>query len=805
MNGRGVDSGTINSEEQERLLDEALQVVKVESFHMKRDLDKNKLMDGLKHASDMLKELRTSALTPKHYYELYMAVCDELRHLQSYLTDEFQKGKLISDLYELVQYAGNIIPRLYLLVTVGVVYIKVKPSSCQVILSDLVEMCRGVQHPLRGLFLRNYLLQCTKNVLPDVCTDDADENETTGKHATVQNSIDFILLNFAEMNKLWVRMQHLGHSRERERREKERQELRILVGTNLVRLSQLDGVDVNSYRKVVLNGILEQVVNCKDAIAQEYLMECIIQVFPDEFHLQTLRSFLLACADLHSSVNVKNTIIALIERLAHFASKESAEEMPKDIMLFDIFSEQVANIISVREEMKLEDVVSMKSALINLAFQCYPDRVDYLDKVLQATVDIFAKRNVDLVSSGTALCREMLKLLQMPIEVYKNILTILELEYFGPLYQHLDYESRKKISINLVLSALENSTIIPSEQQIDSLLILVSPLIQDQADQPSDIDEEDFAEEQGLVGRLTHLFVSDNPDEHYLNLAKAISHFEKGGKDRMKYTYPAIIFSSFKLSYQFKEHQDTDEKWERKCKKLFETCRSIINNLCQNEEAELPFRLFLQGALTVSDLSFDNHEAIAYEFISQAFSIYEEDISDSRAQFAAVILLVSTIEHCRCFSEESHAPLRTQCAHAASRLLKKPDQCRAVAHVAHLFWSGKTLETNGEEMRNGKRVAECLKKAVRTANQCMESAMQLQLFVEILNKYLYFMEHGCDGITADVVNQLIQKIQDELPEISDASENETIKMHFDNTQKHIQARKDAAITSGDESDPYYHL
>lgn len=32
----------------------------------------------------------------------------------------------VSDLYELVQYAGNIIPRLYLLVTVGSVYIKAK-------------------------------------------------------------------------------------------------------------------------------------------------------------------------------------------------------------------------------------------------------------------------------------------------------------------------------------------------------------------------------------------------------------------------------------------------------------------------------------------------------------------------------------------------------------------------------------------------------------------------------------------------------------------------------------------------------
>jgi len=30
--------------------------------------------------------------------------------------------------------------------------------------------------------------------------------------------------------------------------------------------------------QLVLPGVLEQVVSCKDAIAQEYLMECIIQV-----------------------------------------------------------------------------------------------------------------------------------------------------------------------------------------------------------------------------------------------------------------------------------------------------------------------------------------------------------------------------------------------------------------------------------------------------------------------------------------------------------------------------------------------
>jgi vacuolar protein sorting-associated protein 35 len=33
------------------------------------------------------------------------------------------------------------------------------------------------------------------------------------------------------------------------------------------------------YQKTILPSILEQVVNCKDVIAQEYLMEVVIQVY----------------------------------------------------------------------------------------------------------------------------------------------------------------------------------------------------------------------------------------------------------------------------------------------------------------------------------------------------------------------------------------------------------------------------------------------------------------------------------------------------------------------------------------------
>jgi vacuolar protein sorting-associated protein 35 len=101
---------------------------------------------------------------------------------------------------------------------------------------------------------------------------------------SLQDSINFVVTNFIEMNKLWVRLQHQGHSREREKRELERKELRILVGTNLVRLSQLEGLDMDMYTRIIMPAIFEQVVNCKDVIAQEYLMEVVIQVRPTRIY-----------------------------------------------------------------------------------------------------------------------------------------------------------------------------------------------------------------------------------------------------------------------------------------------------------------------------------------------------------------------------------------------------------------------------------------------------------------------------------------------------------------------------------------
>uniref|UniRef100_A0A8C9S3C6 Vacuolar protein sorting-associated protein 35 n=1 Tax=Scleropages formosus TaxID=113540 RepID=A0A8C9S3C6_SCLFO len=758
-------------DEQEKLLDEAVQAVKVQSFQMKRCLDKNKLMDALKHASNMLGELRTSMLSPKSYYELYMAISDELHYLEVYLTDEFAKGRKVADLYELVQYAGNIIPRLYLLITVGVVYVRSFPQSRKDILKDLVEMCRGVQHPLRGLFLRNYLLQYMQS-----------QNSLTETTGDINDSIDFVLLNFAEMNKLWVRMQHQGHSRDREKREKERQELRILVGTNLVRLSQLEGVNVDKYKQVVLPGVLEQVVNCRDSLAQEYLMECIIQVFPDEFHLQTLNPFLRACAELHQNVNVKNIIIALIDRLALFAHREDGPGIPADIKLFDIFSQQVATVIQSRQDMPSEDVVSLQVSLINLAMKCYPDRVDYVDKVLESTVEIFNKLNLEHIATSSAVSKELTRLLKIPVDTYNNILTVLQLKHFPPLFEYFDYESRKSMSCYVLSNTLDYGTEIVAQEQVDAILNLVSTLIQDQPDQPAeDPDPEDFAEEQSLVGRFIHLLHSEDPDQQYLILNTARKHFGAGGNQRIRYTLPPLVFAAYQLAFRYKDNSKSDDKWEKKCQKIFSFAHQTISALIKAELAELPLRLFLQGALAAGQIGFENHETVAYEFMSQAFSLYEDEISDSKAQLAAITLIIGTFERTRCFSEENHEPLRTQCALAASKLLKKPDQCRAVSTCAHLFWSGRNTDKNGEEVVTK---AFPLKLCSMTHLGCKT----IILMIMILCPWLQ--------VTIQVLNQLIQKIREDIPNLEASEETEQINKHFHNTLEHLRLRRESPEADG---------
>jgi vacuolar protein sorting-associated protein 35 len=101
-------------------------------------------------------------------------------------------------------------------------------------------------------------------------------------------------------------------------------------------------VDLENYKKI-LNPLLEQIVQCRDVLAQEYLLEVVTQVFPDEFHLHTLDQFLSATARLNPHVNVKAIVVGLMDRLSAYAQRESETETPEQRQKTE--EESVANLM----------------------------------------------------------------------------------------------------------------------------------------------------------------------------------------------------------------------------------------------------------------------------------------------------------------------------------------------------------------------------------------------------------------------------------------------------------------------------
>ncbi|KAL2457824.1 Vacuolar protein sorting-associated protein 35B [Forsythia ovata] len=781
-------------EDEEKWLAEGIAGIQHNAFYLHRALDSNNLREALKYSALLLSELRTSRLSPHKYYELYMRAFDELRRLEMFFKDENRHGCSVVDLYELVQHAGNILPRLYLLCTVGSVYIKSKEAPAKDVLKDLVEMCRGVQHPVRGLFLRSYLAQISRDELPDIAS------EYEGEGDTFMDAVEFVLQNFAEMNKLWVRMQHQGPLREREKLDKERNELRDLVGKNLHVLSQIEGVDLEIYRDTVLPRVLEQVVNCKDELAQYYLMDCIIQVFPDEYHLQTLETLLGACPQLQSAVDIKTVLSRLMERLSNYAAS-SPEVLPEFLQVeaFTKLSNAIGKVIEAQVDMPIVGAITLYVSLLTFTLHVHPDRLDYVDQVLGACVK---KLSGKAKLEDSRVTKQVVALLSAPLDKYNDIVTALTLSNYPRVMDHLDAATNKVMAMVIIQSIMKNNTCVSTSDKVEVLFELIKGLIKDiEGTSTDELDEEDFKEEQNSVARLMHMLYNDDPEEMLKIINTVWKHIMAGGPKRLPFTVPPLVFSALKLVRRL-QVQDGDvagEEVPATPKKIFQLLNQIIEALSVVPSPELALRLYLQCAEAANDCDL---EPVAYEFFTQAFVLYEEEVADSKAQVTAIHLIIGTLQRMNVFGIENRDTLTHKATGYSAKLLKKPDQCRAVYACSHLFWVD-----DQDGTKDGERVLLCLKRSLRIANAAQQmvnvtrgSSGPVTLFVEILNKYLYFFEKGSPQITGAAIQGLIELIKTEMQSDSTTS-NPASDAFFASTLRYIRFQKQKGGAMGEKYDP----
>jgi hypothetical protein len=695
---------------EQQILNDAIRRMQ-ESIHIMRGaMEANDLATTLDRASAMLGELGDpkhhahhhahhhnpkepqAVSSPKHYYELHMMALEELPNLEEYLLQLSMGGMAgagfalkaqftMKELYDIVQYCPRAVPRLYLQICAGSALMRsimsgdtsqeVDGVSIKSVLLDLQESVKCVQCPIRGLFLRHYMLQAVKDKLPDDVplrkdlgvkrsespskdsvavdetliaskpTDDVNkleaaqhnrelqhlmedlgidvqkndmekedllehnekknalmgdlgvpksdsnalfediglddvpplpecpppplppsvieangESGVSGERAgnemdtgsgSVKDSYEFVLSNFIEMNKLWVRIQHLpGDSKSKDvkmRRERERNELRMMVGTNLVRISELEGVTSAMYGTVILPKILDQIVACHDPLAQAYLMDCIIQVFPDEFHIQTLEVVLSVCPKLREKVNVRTILQSIMDRLANYYADElllndekDTEGVKSSVMLdsFHIFHECILSVLKARG-MKLtaRETIRLQSALLDFCLKCYPGRKDLIDHCLGTCASALrgdiavgtvnpesgniVPTPVPMTLDDTAT-RELEKMLSLPLEELS--LRVLGLSNYSVLLSLLPGESSKTIAVSLLETLDSSGERLTDITELDQLFSIMSPLIRENTGNTNSMI---------LLTKVMHLIYNENTDVHFELLFKAKHHLAAGG------------------------------------------------------------------------------------------------------------------------------------------------------------------------------------------------------------------------------------------------------------------------------------
>lgn len=800
-------------EEQQRLLDNSITIIKNEIYQMRKCLEsKHKFMDSLKHASNFLNELRTSSLNPKQYYELYILIYDGLNYLSNYLKDNNKESNnnYLIDLYELMQYAGNIIPRLYLMITVGSVYMGLEDAPINEILNDMLEMCKGVQNPIRGLFLRYYLIQKTKSFLINF------ENSSN-----LDKVINFIVANFIEMNKLWVRLQHQGHSSERARRVEERNELKILVGSNLVMLSQLEMVSKELYNEKILPEILQQIIRCKDTIAQNYLLDVIIQIFPDNFQVYSLQTFCKALLLVNEDVSITDLLNSLIERLIDFRKRNSTESLG-DFSFLKTFVEFIENLNQNDPEFNIKNYCTILNGILKLSliYSKEDDEVlDNLNLIYKLSIDKF-----NLIKDSSEEIddfRIILKSIEN-FEDFNNFFKINDDNYFK-LFNLQSLSIKKEIGTLILNNLIDNDIRIDNLESLQMVFKYLneSILVKEDKYQVSETKRDLFGDSSTdnsasnelieldiyheFLNKFLHLVYNKDYKVQYALLNECEVHLSKGNYYR---TYPTLISILIRLIRK-RNFEKADKK---ELVNMFNRISKLIN-MIKDKMPIKALNLNLNCAQISNECLLNN---ISYEFFIESFIIYEEMIIESKIQIQCLMNIINkliSLDQMIILDVEDFNKLITKATLYGSRLLKKTDQCRAIYNSSHLWWINKEedaiaegdddeekedsaepeetgeshLQENANQIslkKDDKRVLECLQKSLRIADSIMDNNVSVELFIEILNQSIYYFIHGNEMINVRYLNGLIELIGNNFKEIGQT--NGQIEGPYLSTWKHYQ-------------------
>ena len=816
----------ISEKEQEIIVSKSLKKIKAQSYLINNAISQNKLRQCLKETYILLNELRTNSLTPKRYYSLYISVFDIMLNIKNYFAEEVSRGRILIDLYDKVQQAKFAIPRIYLMITVGSIYMEKVPKSVRVILFDLLGVVKQVQNPIKGLFVRNYLLKMIKDKLPD--KNNIYEKEGGGNF---EDSLKFLIQNLEEMNLLWVRLLFGVDSINKKQREKERDELKILIGESINKLSSLESLTKEIYEEQILPKLLKIIIDSKDILSQQYLMECIIHSFPDSYNIKCIEQILDTMTQLKPGVDICNLFINLMEKIGRFFGNEKNDnnnlndiiETAKNIypVLLSNF-EVILNKNIEKENLNLNEnkqdkindinnipliiLLNLICSFLKFSLKCSPEeqRNISINKILSFTVSLLNK------FENKKTEEEIKKIYEILLIIIEDGINIFELNEFHKLMELLDYQNQKKVAIDIInILLVENNNInIPKINSIENfkkIIKYIQPLISDNNNE--DIyDVINIEKEQNSLCKILYLINSDDPEIIYELFIQFKNLFSYGGTLRQKFTFPslvnAIIIFCHKIIITYeskdKEKNDTnkisnnkininidkitnDELFHKFMINIYKLLNEIID-LISSENPYIAFNLYIIVSSSINEISIlkEKFSELCLSFINKALNLLEKNEKLITNKINLIQYLSSYIINYKILSNEQKETILNVFIKMEEKIQNPGDQFHLMLIISQLYFT---------IFKNGKNVLEYLNKARRYADFDMAISKNICLYIDLLNKMIYFVEKGDWAV--DIKKEQIEDLI------------ELIKGHINTVKNNKNENRENDIKNIDEVEKYF--
>lgn len=766
---------------QETILNNLLFIVKVQGQHMKNSIYNNKLKNSLKYAKEMLNTLRTSDLNLQNYHHLYTSIFDEMQHLLNYFQEELHRGRIIHDLYDIIQQCDNIIPRIFLLVCVGVPYIDSGECGNPFdIISDIFNLMRGVQNPLRGLFCRYFFLQILKDKFSECKNDEI-------------SVINLILKNLEYMNIMWITLSRCGVD-QTYTTSIQREKLKNVIGDNITRLASLHFVTFEIYSKIILPKIIEIALENKDFLSQKYLLQFTIYAFPDEYNISCINLFVDIFPKLDINVDSKEIMISLMEKLTKYISSHSKEDIKfLNKNAFILLKNSVEKIIfDSKNDFDLERLLHLIFVFINFITKCITDERDLLKNL-----NIILNNCVNIINNNRMIKffnLSIYKLIQKILEILLELgISIFQLERYFELFSFLDKYSKKEVTIKIISSLVsnyeKNNISIDSTEKAIIIIKYIRSLYENTKDDEINYHKDEDNKDAFNICKIFFIIRSEDPETMFeiLNIFKnAFINIEKENK---KYLISSLVnaFLSFCLKLQniyYNNNQNIDkETIFNIINKIYYQVDNLINNL-EDSFPDIAFRLYLEIStkiihiknideeIKLSEICFNNILK-SIQVLSKKSSKIKENIKiDLINHLIGSILLIVNSQNINVFSTDNFISITQQLVDECQKLPKKNDQCIAVLNCSNLFYNALVKDSD--------KINELLVKSKKYADFSMTNSRNCILFLKIINKYIFFEEKSKNDNSFNFsfdnskVEELLELVQNHIQNMK----NETIRPDF---------------------------